>query len=102
MLALRILRHLAVLVILAVAVLTSPPRSAAYYNFFGLCEVQGQFLTGYCVGHDPFEPRVCSRSPHLYSPCPRGAKATNPQFIRFGQFCARYVDTARRCFAYLP
>jgi len=33
MIALRILRNFAVLAMLAVAVLTSPPRSAAFYYF---------------------------------------------------------------------
>jgi hypothetical protein len=101
MIALRILRNFAVLAMLAVAVLTSPPRSAAFYYFWGSCEVElGQTLTGTCVGLSRFDSRVCSRSPH--SQCLRGAKATNPQFIRFGQLCADYVDTARHCVGYLP
>jgi hypothetical protein len=104
MLTLRILRNLAVLVILAVAVLTSPPRSAASYFFHvfhGYCQagLGNNSLTGNCVTGN-FVPGLC-RVTSDSRQCPPGATTINPTFISFG-ICSQRVDTARLCAVNYP
>jgi probable HAF family extracellular repeat protein len=68
----------------------------------GYCQLNGQLLSGSCIGSNPFDQMVCSvgRDPQQ---CPAGAKAIRPERVTFGRLCeAIEVDVARRCSFRLP
>ena len=69
---------------------------------FGYCRLNGQLLSGYCIGSNPFDQRVCAAGRDLLQ-CPPGAKAIRPERVTFGRLCeAIEVDAARRCSFRLP
>lgn len=69
---------------------------------FGYCRLNGQLLSGYCIGSNPFDQRVCAAGRDLLQ-CPPGAKAIRPERVTFGRLCeAIEVDAARHCAFRLP
>jgi len=69
---------------------------------FGYCLSNGRLLSGYCIGPNPFDQRVCSAGRDQLQ-CPPGAKAIRPERVTFGRLCESIeVDAARRCSFRLP
>jgi probable HAF family extracellular repeat protein len=79
------------------AATSANPDSTIGPLVYGYCRLNGQLLSGYCIGSNPFDQRVCSSGKDAVQ-CPAGAKAIRPERVTFGRLCeAIEVDAARRC-----